>query len=771
MDAEPQAAAIWGSMIWYDAQPGQENYVAWGGEVVAQNLKTVALTPYHCVGLTTEGKVVMWGMDFDPWRATFSVPPGLDQVTAVAAGGRFSAALREDGSVVTWGAQGSLPGQRPDDQVRNATAIVAGWDHLLVLTSDGTVLGFGSNGFNKVDVPVGLSNVVSVVAGQNFSAALKADGTVAVWGQVEGNPAVRAEDLTEVVQLAASNLALCAIRADGTVAMLGGGVSMLRVPRGLTNVASIALDSNRALALKTDGTVVVWGSETNSKIPAGLKDVARVAINQHLGLALRKDGSLVSWLLSNGEEWPLPETARRGGISAVFGCWEYAIALGTQRLQGLERVPENQEVHPWQGARFEVECRGFGLKYQWMDNGSVIPGATGPAYSIEGAAIASDAGIRGPYTVAITDLSGASTETRPAYLEVLPTPEPGTLLEWSPSGIHHRITPIQIQGRVVQASTGDVSSALLTDGSIVTWSAGQSGTRIPPAPGLPINSVTSGYWVVTQDFGGTLTNFDLNGHPAAPVPDALAHDVRTVAVSYARLAAVKSDGSAWFWGHWLEERQVASSNVVSVAIGRDFLVLLKEDGTVTTVGGSGVDVPPNLGSVISIAAGHGHCVAQRSDGSVIAWGRNEEGQCNVPENLTRVTSVAAGSYHTVALRSDGTVAAWGKVAANVISGLPLQDVWVPPNLRGVTAIAAGGHNTMALIGVSEWPELRVVRTPAGPVGFWHATQSQFKLVGAGRLNDGQWLPVEGSVVRQGNWNRADLPLTNPVQFLKLELAP
>lgn len=101
MDAEPQAAAIWGSMIWYDAQPGQENYVAWGGEVVAQNLKTVALTPFHCAGLTTEGKVVMWGMDFDPWRATFSVPPGRDQVTAVAAGGRFSAALREDGSVVT----------------------------------------------------------------------------------------------------------------------------------------------------------------------------------------------------------------------------------------------------------------------------------------------------------------------------------------------------------------------------------------------------------------------------------------------------------------------------------------------------------------------------------------------------------------------------------------------------------------------------------------------------------------------------------------------
>ncbi|MBX3731192.1 MAG: hypothetical protein KF791_01210 [Verrucomicrobiae bacterium] len=184
-----------------------------------------------------------------------------------------------------------------------------------------------------------------------------------------------------------------------------------------------------------------------------------------------------------------------------------------------------------------------------------------------------------------------------------------------------------------------------------------------------------------------------------------------------------------------------------------------------------MEPPPNLGSVIAIAAGQGHCVALGHDGSVIAWGRNVEGQCDVPEELGRVTSVAAGSYHTVALRSDGTVAAWGKVAANVIFGLPTQAAWVPPNLRGVTAIAAGGHNTMALFGVSESPGLRVARTPAGPVGFWHATQSQFKLVGAGRLNEGPWLPVEVSVVRQGNWNRADLPLTNPVQFLKLELAP
>ncbi|MBX3731193.1 MAG: hypothetical protein KF791_01215 [Verrucomicrobiae bacterium] len=429
--------------------------------------------------------------------------------------------------------------------MRNATAIVAGWDHLLVLTSDGTVLGFGGNGFDKVAVPVGLSNVVSVVAGENFSAALKVDGTVAVWGQLEGSPSVRPEDLSDVVQLAASASSLCAIRADGTVEMLSGDVNALRVPKGLNGVTSVALGGSRVVALRTDGTVVRWGYDSDSRTPAGLKDVVKVATSQWLGLALRKDGTLVSWRHDTGGEWTLPETVSRGGVLAIFACADYAIALGAQRLQGIERMPGNQKVHPWQGARFEVECRGFGLKYQWMDNGSVIPGATGPAYSIEGTVTGTEPGLRGPYTVAITDLSGASTETRPAYLEVLPTPEPGTLLEWSPPGGDHRITPVQIQGRVVQASSGDVSSALLADGSIVTWSAGQPGGRMLPPRGLPVDSVTSGNWVVTRDLAGMLANFDLNGHAWTPIPEVLAHDVQTLSVSQARLAAVKSDGSAW----------------------------------------------------------------------------------------------------------------------------------------------------------------------------------------------------------------------------------
>ena len=50
-----------------------------------------------------------------------------------------------------------------------------------------------------------------------------------------------------------------------------------------------------------------------------------------------------------------------------------------------------------------------------------------------------------------------------------------------------------------------------------------------------------------------------------------------------------------------------------------------------------------------VAAGYFHTVVRRSNGSVLAWGRNEEGQCNVPAlpaGLTYV-EIAAGRFHTV----------------------------------------------------------------------------------------------------------------------------
>ena len=48
----------------------------------------------------TPGRVIAWGGN-DGRQA--AAPDGLDRVVAIAAGGRFSLALRDDGTVTAWG--------------------------------------------------------------------------------------------------------------------------------------------------------------------------------------------------------------------------------------------------------------------------------------------------------------------------------------------------------------------------------------------------------------------------------------------------------------------------------------------------------------------------------------------------------------------------------------------------------------------------------------------------------------------------------------------
>ena len=56
----------------------------------------------------------------------------------------------------------------------NVVAIAAGDSHSLALKSDGTVVAWGYNGEGQTTVPAGLSNVVAIAAGGYHSLALLA---------------------------------------------------------------------------------------------------------------------------------------------------------------------------------------------------------------------------------------------------------------------------------------------------------------------------------------------------------------------------------------------------------------------------------------------------------------------------------------------------------------------------------------------------------------------------------------------------------------------
>ena len=135
----------------------------------------------------------------------------------------------------------------------NATAASAGLYHSLILKSDGTVWGWGSNHFGQLGdgTTTDRSTAVQVIP----------------WGNFSGN----SPPLTDVIDVAAGGLHSLALKSDGTVwawgsntyGQLGDGTTTDRSTAvqvsGLVGVTAVAAGDRYSLALKLDGTVWAWG--------------------------------------------------------------------------------------------------------------------------------------------------------------------------------------------------------------------------------------------------------------------------------------------------------------------------------------------------------------------------------------------------------------------------------------------------------------------------------------------------------------------------------
>jgi hypothetical protein len=141
----------------------------------------------------------------------------LTGVTAIAAGGRHTVALKKDGTLVAFG-----------------------------LNDNGQVTGIptteGSSSAIASPVILGgrpLTGVVAIAAGDTHTVALRNDGTVMVWGY-PASP----DDESDC--------------ARGRPLTLGGDV--------LTGVTAIAAGGRHTLAMKNDGTMVAWGSNYSGEV-------------------------------------------------------------------------------------------------------------------------------------------------------------------------------------------------------------------------------------------------------------------------------------------------------------------------------------------------------------------------------------------------------------------------------------------------------------------------------------------------------------------------
>ncbi len=237
---------------------------------------------------------------------------GIFGVVALAAGRNHSVALKDDGTVWTWGdntfGQLGLAGQKLSlapkqiSQLSDIVAVSAGYHHTLALKKDGTVWAWGKNlngqlgsaDFDATSIPTqvkGLENVVFISSGAAHGTALKGDGTVWSWGWNDygqlGNGNFQSSNIPlqlaiqDVVKISAGGLHTVALTTKGEVYSWGAntfgqlGKSTNRNYSkpvkvfSLKNVISIVAGDMHSVAILGDGSVKTWGSNSNYQLGIG----------------------------------------------------------------------------------------------------------------------------------------------------------------------------------------------------------------------------------------------------------------------------------------------------------------------------------------------------------------------------------------------------------------------------------------------------------------------------------------------------------------------
>jgi alpha-tubulin suppressor-like RCC1 family protein len=402
----------------------------------------------------------------------------------------------------------------------------------------------------------------------------------------------------------------------------------------LTNWKKAVSSNENVLALKTDGTIWAWGSNTYGSL--GLGDTINRSSPVQVGTdtdwvdvstkgAIKSNGTLWTWGFNNLQQL---------GLSLPFNQFR--------------PIDINRSFTTFTTANeFALAVSHGGTLWSWGLNTNGQLGINNTSDRTRPVQVGIDTNWKN-VSAGIDHTIGIKTD--------------GTIWSWGgntsgqlgQSDVVSRSNPTQIGANTnwKSSSTGNsFTIAIRTDGTMWSWGdnspSGQLGANLRPV------------------------SFGLLRR-SSPVQIGTRSDWTQVSSGAAHTIALRSDGTIWSWG-LNTSRQLGfvttfnnprsspiqigvSSNWSQVAAGGDNSAAIRTDGTLWTWGNNasgqiGIDNTNNVSSPVQVGtrsdwtqvSTRSSTIAVRSDGTIWGWGQNDSGQLGLSDAVNRSSPVQIGN--------------------------------------------------------------------------------------------------------------------------------
>ncbi len=714
----------------------------------------------------------------------------------ISSGLNFTVALKEDGTVWAWGAgasgrlgNGSTANQTEEVQVlapdgkgplKNVKDIAVGYDSASALLEDGTVVSWGNNGSTNLgngtstdsSIPVyvldtngeKIQNIVQISRGNDVALALTKDGEVYSWGYngygqlgigstTNSSYAVKVKEPTGkgtikgIIEVFSGMYHSTLLAEDGTVwamglndaGQIGDGTTSQRnlpVQSKITQVDKLVISSHSQMAIKEDGSFWTWGWNAYGQLSDG------TTTNRPNPIQPKWDSAtIVTDIIdmgSAGATHYILDSSHRVYAAGLNSTGQVGDNTTTNKSYFVEVKGKYGETLPNNIVKISQSVirpnssTDTSVGYFTREDGSILGAGKNTSYQLFGKN---------------TDVLKTAKEMKNSYTEITPRvirqivgqtqklninivenfniyakkPVLGTIT-WSSS--NEQIATVDENGNVTGNAEGqttiiakDSKYGYIAMATVYITRNTQNAITLPQVTqGQKFTVVLKAdgtVWAVGQNnYGqcGTKSN-EANLCNLQPVKTAEGKeltDIVKIVSGVDHTLALTKDGKVYSWGY-NNYGQLGINSKVNQNVAN---FMLDENG----------EAP--IENVIDIAAGNTYSTILKENGEVYAVGENSYGQIGDNtlvskmvltqiEEIQNVVQIANGGWHTVMLRGDGTVWTvgrnrYGELGINATNdtstasaqGKPIvrQTINHEKNgvLRNITQIAAGGYHTIAL---------------------------------------------------------------------------